>query len=86
MASNLTHCHWQPIDGFANDAEFDSFCHWVRTIIAAQEMRKVPEERLYQGIESLKEEWSQHTGSKTLWRLVYPDGPFRGLLEQVVNS
>jgi hypothetical protein len=83
MADEMITCSWEEIDGFASHSEFVRFCDWMNDAITAGKASKVSVRKRYQGIESFTEEWFEHIASSTIWRLVHPDGPFRGLFEQV---
>jgi hypothetical protein len=85
MASEMNPCPWEAIDGFASHSEFQRFCDWINDLVAANKATKVSVLKRYQGIESFTEEWYQHVESRTTWRLVHPDGPFRGLFEKVID-
>ena len=85
MAGEITPCPWDAIDGFASHSEFQRFCDWIKNVVEDGKAKKVPVMKRYQGIESFTEEWYHHIESKTTWRLVHPDGPFRGLFERVID-
>lgn len=79
----MTPCPWEQIDGFASHSEFVGFCDWMKDALASGQSKKVPVRKRYQNIESFNEEWFEHVASGTIWRLVHPDGPFRGLFERI---
>lgn len=81
----MTVCPWEPINGFSTNSEFERFCAWINGLVISKGARKVPVLKRYLGIESFLEEWYQHTESQTTWRLVHPDGPFRGFFEQCID-
>ena len=83
MADKITSCPWEPINGFASHTEFQRFCAWITDSVTTKKARKVPVKKRYQGIESFSEDWYQHIQSSTVWRLVHPDGPFRGIFEKI---
>jgi hypothetical protein len=84
MAGSMTSCPWEKIEGFSSHSEFVRFCDWMKDLIVEGGAKKIPVQRRYRDIESLSEEWFEHVASATRWRLVHPDGPFRGLFERVV--
>lgn len=83
MDIEMTPCPWEDIAGFATHAEFLLFCEWINDTISDGKAKRIPVRSRYLGIESFTEEWFYHIASKTLWRLVHPDGPFRGIFERV---
>lgn len=83
MASEMNNCPWEAIEAFSSHSEFVRFTEWMKDCITAHSAKKVPVLKRYQGIESFTEEWFQHRDSQQPWRLVHPDGPFRGLFEPV---
>ena len=74
---------WEPIQRFSDQFEFARFCDWINENITSGRAVEVDVQIRYRGIESLTEKWFEHLNSQTTWRLVYPDGPFRGLFEQI---
>jgi hypothetical protein len=83
MAGKMNDCPWEPIKGFRDYAEFQRFCAWMRDTVAEGKAEKIPVVSPYRGIKSLTEEWYRHIESQIIWRLIWPDPPFKGLFERV---
>ncbi len=80
----MTPCPWEPIDEFQSRAEFERFVAWLDTQTAQGDVQEVPVGRPYLEATTFEERWFRHGPSNTTWRLVWPDGPFTGLFEQVM--
>ena len=77
-------CPWESIDDFRDLIEFERFEKWMNGQIVAGQAVEVSVTVPYLGeYAGFREKQFCHIGSKTLWRLVWPDGPFHGLFEKV---
>lgn len=79
----MTACPWESIEDFQSRAEFDRFLAWMNSHVTNGEAIEVEVAAPYLGATTFMEKWFQHVGSGEVWRLVWPDGPFTGLFEQV---
>ena len=70
-------CNWEEISEFQSYSEFKKFNDWIESQIIEGTALEVSVKDLY-AIAGLEERWFQCISSKCVWRLVYPDGPFRG--------
>jgi len=68
-------CTWEEIDDFQSYSEFERFVAWIESQVSEKTAVEVPVKDLYAGF---PERWFQCSTSKSVWRLVYPDGPFHG--------
>lgn len=80
----MTECLWEPIEVFVSRGEFDRFVAWMSKLETNSITEKVPVSQPYLGATSFTEQWFKHSGSGQVWRLVWPDGPFKGLFERVI--
>lgn len=73
---------WDEIHGFASPGEFARFERWVAAAIDESLLVAVDVQDPYSGLPMLNERWYR-TPSGSVWRLVAPDPPFRGVFERV---
>ena len=83
MDSQMKACPWDPIDDFQTRGEFERFVAWMEAQIASGEGIELPVARPYLDAPSFTEKWFKHVASDSVWRLVWPDGPFTGIFEPV---
>lgn len=70
-------CTWEEINDFQSYSEFARFVAWIESQVSEKMAFEVSVKELYAG-SGFKERWFQCQNSKSVWRLVYPDGPFHG--------
>lgn len=84
MHRHMKSCPWERIDNFRSINEFERFEKWMNEKIAAKEAIEVPViARYLERYAGFDEKQFRHIASGKVWRLVWPDGPFTGLFEQV---
>ncbi len=76
-------CPWEHIGQFLDRAEFDRCAQWLEQQVRAGTAHEVPAAAHYLGANTLEEHWYRHVASGEVWRLVWPDPPFRGLFARV---
>lgn len=74
---------FKTVDGFYSYADFSRFKAWVEGEIKDGRAVEVPVEDSYAGI-NFTERWFRFVDSKSIWRLVYPDVPFKGYWGEVI--
>jgi hypothetical protein len=79
----MKNCPWELIIDFRSWAEFEHFERWMNEQIAAGEASEIAVTKPYLNTSAFKEKWYRHSTSGVVWRLVWPDGPFTGLFEEV---
>lgn len=77
---------WEDIDNFNDWAEFEQFRAWIASELESGVAISQPAVQSYRNLDAFKEEWFEHTASKEVWRLVWPDPPFAGIFEKVVHQ
>ncbi len=73
---------WEEIHGFATPGEFERFRIWIGTRLDEAAIVEVPVEEPYSGSPMFNEHWYQGADG-SVWRLVAPEPPFRGVFERV---
>jgi hypothetical protein len=76
-------CPWEAITDYRSAIEFDQFVQWMDEQLRVGVAEEVSVQKPYIGATTFREKWFRHIESGQLWRLVWPDGPFTGLFEQV---
>ena len=79
----MTYCPWDSIDEFRTRGEFERFVSWMAAQVAAGDVEELPVTSSYVGATAFTEKWFRHVASGSVWRLVWPDGPFTGVFERV---
>ena len=79
----MTNCIWEPIDDFCSRGEFERFENWIGKQVASGEAIEVAVTKPYLDAPAFTEKWYCHAASGDVWRLVWPDGPFTGVFEEV---
>ena len=79
----MTNCPWDPIDDFRTRGEFERFESWMGAQVASGDAEEIAVARPYLHAPSFTEKWFKHLRSGSVWRLVWPDGPFTGIFERV---
>jgi hypothetical protein len=74
---------WEPIEGFRSPGEFERFQRWIDERVAAGEAERVPVAAPWMGANTHVEHWIRDTEDGSVWRLIEPDPPARGLFEPV---
>ncbi len=83
MDSQMSACPWDLIDDFRTRGEFERFVAWIEAQVASGDAQEIPVVSPYVGASSFSEKWFRHIASSSVWRLVWPDGPFTGVFEPV---
>lgn len=73
---------WDEIHGFVSPGEFERFRRWITGALDQQRLIEVPVEERYSSSTTFDEHWYR-AASGSVWRLVAPDPPFRGVFERV---
>ena len=73
---------WDEIHGFASPEEFERFKRWIASALGEAALVEIQIETPYSGSLMFDEHWYQATAG-SIWRLVAPDPPFRGVFERV---
>jgi hypothetical protein len=79
----MNKCEWELIDDFRSLGEFRKFVSWMESQVASGVAKEVQVGSHYIDSPSLRERWFVHNESGSTWRIVWPDGPFTGIFEQV---
>lgn len=82
MVDKVEKSPWESIHDFRSRSEFERFESWMQDEIRNLRAREVAVGSSYAGT-TLSEKWFVHMGSGEVWRLVWPDPPFRGVFERV---
>lgn len=77
-------CNWYEIDNFGSLSEFTRFIAWIESQVIENIACEIPVKESYAGT-GFTERWFQCLASNSVWRLVYPDGPFRGYWGEVAQ-
>ena len=76
-------CPWKLIDDFEGWVNFNRFLTWIEHEVQLGHAKELPVRNTYLGFTLLDEKWFQHIPSGEIWRLVWPDPPFKGLFEKI---
>lgn len=76
-------CTWEAIDDFQSRTEFVRLIVWIDSQVSEKMASEILVKDTYAG-SGFTERWFQCAVSNSVWRLVYPDGPFHGLWHAVV--
>jgi hypothetical protein len=68
------------IESFNSIYEFERFEGYIRNLVERGELTEVTVTNHYAGF---PEKWFQCTQCNQIWRLVYPDFPFKGLWDKI---
>ena len=74
-------CPWKNISDFQSLSEFNRFVEWMADQTGSGTAEEVPVEKTYLGGNTFREKWFRHIGSGQIWRVVWPDAPFKGVFE-----
>jgi hypothetical protein len=83
MDSQMNSCPWEKINDFQSLSEFNRFVDWMMNQVASGEADETPVQNPYVGATTFREKWFRHKATGTIWRLVWPDAPFKGVFEPV---
>lgn len=75
----------EEISGFHSPRELLRFEVWVEDQVSSGFGTEIPVESYYSGI-NFRERWFKFRLNGEVWRLVYPDGPFRGCWRKVSDQ
>ena len=76
----MKNCEWESIDDFHSLIEFERFEKWLNEEITTGKAVETPVTNPYLGeYASFEEKQFRHVTSGKIWRLVWPDVPFKGL-------
>jgi hypothetical protein len=67
----------EEIHGFVSPGEFSRFVKWIENEVTSGFAREISVNNSYSGL-SFNERWFCYNSIGEVWRLVYPDFPFRG--------
>lgn len=80
----MKNCNWKEIRGFQSPAEYQRFCDWLESQVDAGLVGSVPTGEANQAVPyGFEEKWYRCMDSGQVWRLIAPEGPFRGSWEPV---
>jgi hypothetical protein len=74
---------WYEIRGFRSPNEFENFQFWIASQIEAGKARRVPVPKHTPGFTDDTEQYFICVDDGSLWKLMYPDSPFRGAFTKV---
>lgn len=75
----------EEIDGFQSLNEFLRFTKWINSELESGSAREIAVQDYYAGV-NFEEHWFEfHSIPGEIWRLVYPDGPFKGYWGKVAR-
>jgi hypothetical protein len=74
---------WRAVDGFISWADYERFVAEIEAEVAASAAEEVPAIPKFGGTHLLGERWFRHRATGSVWRLMPPDPPMRGLWEPV---
>lgn len=77
---------WARINDFKGILEFERFVAWIDDLIKSGGAIEHHVDHPYAGSTSLKERWITKAGRQQMWRIVWPDGPFKGVFEPVAMT
>ncbi len=78
----MSKCDWEEIDYFSSYKEFERFLYWINDQIKKDIAKEVIVQSPYSG-SFFTEKWFLHKNSSTIWRLVFPEIPFKGIFKLV---
>lgn len=73
----MNECKWEEIDAFCSLGEYKRFCAWIEDQIEQDVVEEISVKDSFAG-QGFEERWFRCKSSNQKWRLVAPDGPFRG--------
>jgi hypothetical protein len=89
----MSACSWEAIHGFQSPYEFERFVRWLESQLDGTGAVELPVSRRYAGSDTTRERWfrCEKDGeielyaerARSIWRLVEPDFPFRGVFGRV---
>jgi len=74
-------CPWEKISDFQSLSEFNRFVEWMADQTESGTAEEVPVKKTYLGGNTFREKWFRHIESGQIWRVVWPDAPFKGVFE-----
>lgn len=74
---------WEEIDEFTSPGEYARFVQYLERQVAAGQAKEVPVDPEYGSGEIYGGRWFQDVETSSVWRLIPPDPPSRGLWEPV---
>ena len=81
-ASSENDCGWKVIEGFDGEDDYDRLKAEIRKQVDAGRATEEPVRKPYSGVD-WDEHWYRCRSTRSTWRLVAPDPPFRGLFKPV---
>lgn len=70
----------EEINGFFSIGEFEKFQKYIEGFTKDGDLIEIPVQKYYAGF---PEKWYKCNKCLQIWRLVYPDFPFKGIWEKV---
>ncbi len=77
---------WEEIHGFQSPSEYKRFVSYIERQVSINHAVEVEVDLDYGRGEIYGGRWFKDIDTDTIWRLVAPDYPFKGLWEPVVKS
>jgi hypothetical protein len=77
---------WEEIHGFASPGEYERFVRYIEGQVASGVARELAADPLYGKGMIYGGRWFQDAATGSVWRLVSPDPPFKGLWEPVNDA
>ena len=83
VEDQMRNCQWERLSDFHGVNDFDRFAEWILDLTDTGTAEEIPALEPYLGANTFREKWFRHIPSGTIWRLVWPDAPFRGVFERL---
>ncbi|MGV6852226.1 MAG: hypothetical protein ACWA5R_08615 [bacterium] len=74
---------WEEIEGFKSLGEYDRFVQYIEGQVQAGYVSELEIDQNYGKGEIFGGRWFQDIDTQSIWRLIPPDIPFKGLWEPV---
>ena len=82
----MNYSHWEEIHGFTSPNEYERFVKYIEKQVANGIAREVNPDPNYDKGEIFGGRWFEENSTGSVWRLIEPDFPFKGLWEPVTLS
>ncbi len=74
---------WEEIHGFKSLVEYARFVEYIEDQVQAGYVRELEADKNYGKGEIFGGRWFQDIETRSIWRLIPPDIPFKGLWESI---